>query len=274
MTRKVAIALVSVAVVGALAVLAVRYVRRVDTSLTAVPDTAAGETMTIRFVKNPTTIGEFTAQDINGRPISTKDWAGKVMIVNFWATWCPPCREEIPDLIKLQEAYRDHLQVIGISADDGPEIVNKFVAEHGINYPIVMLTDELRKTFPGVFALPTSFVLDGDRRAMQKHVGLINPAVYEQETRVLASLPTNATIETVEDTGQVLLTNAAQATEIPGVDLSALPPGQKAEALKRLNAEGCTCGCQLTLAQCRVNDSSCEVSLPLASKIVEELGGT
>ena len=71
----------------------------------------------------------------------------------------------------------------------------------------------------------------------------------------------------VKDTGEVLLANAAYATEIPGVDLSSLTPRQKADVLKRLNTEKCTCGCGLTLAQCRINDPSCTVSLPIAKKI-------
>jgi hypothetical protein len=76
----------------------------------------------------------------------------------------------------------------------------------------------------------------------------------------------------VKDTGQVLLANAAYATSIPGVDFSGLTPEQKAAALQRMNTEHCTCGCGLTVAQCRINDPTCDVSLPLAQKMAKEAG--
>jgi thiol-disulfide isomerase/thioredoxin len=209
---------------------------------------------------------------LDGRTLNSRDWKGKVTLVNFWATWCPPCREEIPDLIKLQSRYKDQLQIIGVSSDEGPvSDVAKFVADHGMNYAIVMETPELTKAFPGIYALPTTFVIDQDVMMVQKHVGLLNPALIEQETRVLAKLDTTAKVERVEDNGQVLLSNAAAATDVPGLDLAKLSPDQKKAALKRLNDDQCSCGCSLTVAQCRINDPSCDVSLPLAKKIVADV---
>jgi thiol-disulfide isomerase/thioredoxin len=220
-------------------------------------------------------VPELSFKTIDGRTINSRDWKGKVTLVNFWATWCPPCREEIPDLIKLQERYKDHLLIIGVSADEGSvEDVANFVAEHKMNYPIVMETPQLTKAFPGIFALPTTFVIDQDVRMVQKHVGLLNPAMIEQETRVLAKLDTTAAIEQVEDKGQVLLSNAAQATDVPGLALDKLTSTQKTTALKRLNDEPCTCGCGLTVAQCRINDPSCGTSLPIAKKIVDDVQRT
>jgi len=254
---------------AAVIVLGVRYTRRVSQSLTGL---TSSSTPTIQFVKNAVPVPDLTFQDLEGRTISTKDWKGKVTLVNFWATWCPPCREEIPALIKLQDVYRDQLQIIGVSFDEGSvDDVRAFVREHKMNYPVVMSTPELQKGFPGVFALPTTFVLDRDVRTVQKHVGLISPAIYELETRALSDIPTDVKVERVEDTGKVLLTNAALATEIPGVDLSKLTPAQKTTALKRLNEEGCTCGCKLTVAQCRINDAECAISPTIAKKIVGEV---
>ena len=149
--------------------------------------------------------------------------------------------------------------------------VRAFAEEFQMNYPVVMATAEINRQFPGVFALPTSFVVDTEGRIVQTHVGLINPAVLEQETRYLAELPTDVTVELIESTQQTRLADAAHATEIPGLDLSQLTAEQKGAALQRLNADGCTCGCQLTLAQCRINDSACGVSLPLARQVVEEI---
>ncbi len=117
--------------------------------------------MTLRFFRDPKPAPAFTVRDLEGREISTASLRGKVVIVNFWATWCGPCRAEIPDLVALQEKYKDTLQVIGISEDEaGVEVVKRFAAEHKVNYPMAMMTPELEKMFPGISALPTSFILD------------------------------------------------------------------------------------------------------------------
>jgi thiol-disulfide isomerase/thioredoxin len=237
-------------------------------------DTANGdaEKVPVRLFKDPMVVTDFTVQTIDGRTISSADLRGKVTLVNFWATWCPPCRAEIPDLIALQDKYRDHLQIIGISEDEGAlEAVRAFVVEHKMNYAVVMATRELERAFPGVTGLPTSFVVDGAARIVQKHVGILNATTTEHETRALAGLPINATIEYVDREQPVGLANAAQAREIPGIDLARLSPEKRVETLQRLNAEACTCGCGLTVAKCRVDDPSCGVSLPRARKIADEI---
>jgi thiol-disulfide isomerase/thioredoxin len=210
--------------------------------------------------------------DLDGRTISSADLQGKVTIINFWATWCPPCRAEIPDLVALQTKYGDRLQIVGVSQDEGPvDGVKRFAAAQQMNYPVVMTSPEIEKAFPGVTALPTSFILDRQGRIVQRHVGLLNPTVTEQETRALAGLPVNASIEEVDRAQPARLENAAQATEIPGVDLKSLPPDRRAAALQKLNTDPCTCGCDNTVAKCRIDDPKCSTSLPLAQKIVQEI---
>ena len=200
------------------------------------------------------------------------DWRGKVVIVNFWATWCGPCRAEIPALVALQAKYHDRLFVLGISEDDGPiEMVKQFAAAQHINYPVVLLTPELERLFPGVGAIPTSFVLDRESRVVQKHVGLFPPDLLELETRSLGGLAVNARVEEVDRAQPAKLENAAQATTIPGVDLAKLSPERRAQALQRLNTEACTCGCDFTVAKCRIDDPTCGVSLPVARRIVQEI---
>ena len=228
--------------------------------------------VTLRFVDAPASVGPLTMETIDGELLDMSDLRGKVVLVNFWATWCGPCREEIPYLASLTESYPEHLVVIGVSEDaGGVDMVEAFADQYGVNYPIVMSTPEIKRAFPGVFALPTSFVVDPDGQMVQTHVGLISPVILEQETRYLSSLSNNATVETVAASSQIRLANAAQATEIPGVDLSVLTPDQREEALRRLNADGCPCGCQLTLAQCRINDSSCGISPPIVEQLVAEI---
>ena len=153
-------------------------------------------------------------RDLDGHAISSDSLRGKVTIVNFWATWCPPCRAEIPDLIALQEKYRDQLQVIGVSQDEvGPEAVRRFAAEQHMNYPIVMSTPEIEKIFTGIYALPTSFIVDRTQQIVQKHVGMLNASTTEAEARYLSGLDTNVSVERVEDETKALIKNAAQATE-------------------------------------------------------------
>jgi thiol-disulfide isomerase/thioredoxin len=229
------------------------------------------EHQVIRLLREPPAIPAFSFTDVNGRSISSASWHGKVVLVNFWATWCPPCRAEIPDLITLQERYRDQLVVVGISEDEGPvDEVKRFVADHGMTYVVEIGTPELRKIFRGVVALPTTFVIDPEGRLQQKHVGLLNARETETETRVLAKLPVNATVERVESLEKARLERAAQAKSLPGVDLSHLSDAQKSEVVKALIAQDCTCGCGLTVAECRIDDPTCPVSLPLAQKIVAQ----
>jgi thiol-disulfide isomerase/thioredoxin len=228
----------------------------------------------IRFVKDPEMAPPLQAQDILGTPVTKADWGGKVVLVNFWATWCPPCREEIPELLELKKVYGDQLEIVGFSEDDDPPAkVLKFAQRVGMNYPIVMATPELIASYGGVPALPTSFLIDTQGRVVQKHSGLYPIESYHREIRALLGLSPNARIETFVDAGQIFLKNAANATELPGVNFKGLTADQKKRALRRMNAESCTCGCGLTISQCRVNDSECPTSKGLAAQVVKEAAG-
>jgi thiol-disulfide isomerase/thioredoxin len=232
------------------------------------------ESRTIRFANNPQDVPPFLVTDIDGQPVSTAEWKGKVVLVNFWATWCPPCRAEIPMLVQLKNIYKDRLVIVGVSMDDDdPAEVRKFAKEMRMNYPVVMASREIISEYGGVPALPTTFVVSQDGKVMQKHIGLYPSNVYESEVRALMGLPVDATIETFEDTGQIFLKNASRATELPDVDLTGLSPEQKTSALRRMNTESCSCGCGLTLAQCRINDTACAISKGLAAKVVKEVAG-
>jgi thiol-disulfide isomerase/thioredoxin len=226
----------------------------------------------IRSVRNPDAAPQFALKTVDGKPFTLAETRGKVVLVNFWATWCGPCREEIPDLIELQKKYKDSLQIIGLTVDDDdPVVVRKMMAATGINYPVAISPDGLRDQYGGVVALPTSFVLDTQGRIVQKHEGLQDPELYETEIRALLGLAVSAKVETFEDTGQIFLSHADRATELPGVDLSKLKPEQQQAALHRFNAEGCPCGCKLTLAQCRMYDHNCHVSKERTAKIIAEV---
>lgn len=234
---------------------------------------AQNEQPTIRFVRNPDPAPDFKLTGIDGKPVTLADSHGKVTLVNFWATWCGPCRAEIPDLIELQNKYKDRLQILGLVVDDDDaDAIKEFVGKFDINYPVAIASDAIRFQYGGIAALPTSFVLDTEGRIVQKHEGLRDPLLYEVEVRSLLGLSIgNVKVETFEDTGQIFLKNAERASELPGVDLSKLSPVQKTVALHKFNAETCSCGCTFTLAQCRIYDRNCQVSKTATSKIVTAL---
>ena len=236
----------------------------------------SGEQPTIRFVRNPDPAPDFNLTGLDGKPVTLAGYKEKVILLNFWATWCGPCRAEIPDLVELQNKYGDHLQIIGLVVDDDDrDAIKKFVAEFAINYPVALATNDLRLQYGGIPALPTSFVLDAAGRIVQKHEGLRDPLLYETEIRALLGLPIgNVKVETFEDTGQIFLKHADRATELPGINLSKLTPEQKIVALHKFNAETCTCGCGYTLAQCRIYDRDCKTSQAATAKIIAALAAT
>ena len=225
----------------------------------------------LRFASNAEPAPKLVIHDLAGKVTSMDDLKGKVVLVNFWATWCPPCRAEVPELIALQKKLGDKLQIIGISEDDSIDDVHQYIQKMSINYPVVMSTSEIVQAYGGVAALPTTFVLDPEGKVVQRHLGLLDAENTEMEVRALTGMPVDAKIEHFEDTGQVMNKNVENATELPDVDLSGLTPEQKKLALRRLNTTDCTCGCKQSVAQCRLDDTTCPISKDLAAKVVKEI---
>jgi len=235
---------------------------------------SAQDEMTIRFVRDPDPAPDFQMKDLDGKPVTLAGLRGKVVLLNFWATWCGPCREEIPSLIALQKRYKDQLQIVGmLTDDDDDDSLRKVIEAEGINYPVVLATPEMRVEYGGIPALPTLFVINADGRVVQKHVGLYNPALYETEVRALLNLPVAAKVGTFEDTGEIFLKHADRASMLPGVNMMKLTAEQRTVALHKLNAETCDCGCKYTLAQCRIYDPACHLSQQRAAEIVKEASG-
>jgi len=124
---------------------------------------------------------DFTLQDISGKEVSLSDFKGKVIILNFWATWCPPCRKEIPVFIELYKKYKDEgLVIIGISLDrEGEKVLIPFVKKFGINYPVLIGTKKVVDAYGGIRGIPTTFIIDKKGKIRKKHIGLpLNPKEF------------------------------------------------------------------------------------------------
>ncbi len=122
-----------------------------------------------------------TFQDLAGHDVKLADLKGKVVVVDFWATWCGPCRTEIPGYIEMQKKYGDQgLVIIGVSLDQkGPKHVKKFVEENGMNYTVVMGDDKAIDAFGGFDVIPTTFLIGRDGKILHQKNGAMEHAEYE-----------------------------------------------------------------------------------------------
>lgn len=132
-------------------------------------------------------IPEVELTGLDGAAIRLADAKGRVVLVNFWATWCAPCREEIPDFNDLYAAYREQgLDIVAISMDDeGEEVVRPFVQENGMRYPVAIGSDEVAEAFGGVVGFPTTFLIDREGKVVDSWVGAIPRRILEEKLQAL-----------------------------------------------------------------------------------------
>lgn len=129
---------------------------------------------------------DFTLPQPDGQDLRLSSYRGKVVLLDFWATWCYPCREEIPHLVELQQKYGDRgLQIIGVSLDDSAEPVGPFYQQFHMNYPVAMGTAKTGELYGGLLGLPVTFLIDRDGHIFAKHIGATDAAVFEREIKKL-----------------------------------------------------------------------------------------
>jgi len=123
---------------------------------------------------------DFTLLSIDGKEINLSDYKGKIVILDFWATWCGPCRRGVPDLVSIQKSYGDKVAIIGISLDDErtKNDIIPFMKEYGINYPVVYGTSDVVRNYGNIQAIPTSFIIDQEGNIIDKYIGLVSKEIY------------------------------------------------------------------------------------------------
>ena len=127
---------------------------------------------------------EFTVNELKGHSLDSRSLRGKVVLVDFWATWCVPCEEEIPHLVEWQKKYdAQGLQVVGLSMDDTVSPVKTYVEKHKMEYPVAMADDKTIAGFGGVLGLPVNIVIGRDGKQIAKHVGVTDINLLEQEVQ-------------------------------------------------------------------------------------------
>src|SRR5579864_2074355 len=129
---------------------------------------------------------DFNLPQLNGQTLQLSSYRGKVVLLDFWATWCVPCRAEIPHFVELQQKYGDRgLQIIGVSMDDSSEPVRDFYQQFHMNYPVVMGTAKTGELYGGVLGLPIAFVIGKVGLIDSKKIGAVDMAILEREIQKL-----------------------------------------------------------------------------------------
>lgn len=125
---------------------------------------------------------DFSLPTLTGGKLELSTYRGKVVLLDFWATWCDPCREEIPRFVDLQNKYGSQgLQIIGVSMDDDPAPVRDFYQHFKMNYPVVMGNAKVGEAYGGVLGLPIAFLIGRDGRIYSKHIGATDISLFEKE---------------------------------------------------------------------------------------------
>jgi cytochrome c biogenesis protein CcmG/thiol:disulfide interchange protein DsbE len=123
----------------------------------------------------------------DGKAVSSDEFKGKVRLIDFWATWCPPCRREIPDFIALQKQYgAKGLVVIGIAMDkQGAPVVAPFVKENAMTYPVLLADDKISADYGNIMSYPTTFLVDRDGNVVKRYIGFTEKATFEKDLKAL-----------------------------------------------------------------------------------------
>jgi peroxiredoxin len=151
------------------------------------PTATVPEAAQASAVEEPRHAPNFALPDAQGNEIKLSDLKGKVVLLNFWATWCGPCKIEMPWFVEFQREYKDKgFAVVAVSLDEeGWEVVKPFAEGLKLNFPVVVGDDELAGKFGGIAALPTTFIIDKEGKIVATHTGLVSKSDYKEEIESL-----------------------------------------------------------------------------------------
>jgi len=126
---------------------------------------------------------DFSLKDLDGNHVALSSYKGKIVLLNFWATWCGPCKAEIPGFVELQEKYQNDLVIVGFSVDDPADKARAFAAEYKMNYPILLGEgrEDVQDAYGPIWGIPASFLISKDGKVCRKHLGIAPKAVFEKE---------------------------------------------------------------------------------------------
>lgn len=150
---------------------------------------------------------DFALRDSQGKIVRLSDYKGKVVLLNFWATWCGPCKLEIPWFVEFERQHKDRgFAVLGISMDeDGWDVVMPFVSRIGINYRVLMGDDVVAQLYGGVDSLPTTFLIDREGRIARVHIGLVSRSSYERDLKELLQTSSGSAVDRARADAPALL---------------------------------------------------------------------
>src|SRR3954451_2982013 len=143
---------------------------------TAAPGTGKGEAAKLDLV----------VKDMNGAAVRLADYKGKVILLNFWATWCGPCQAEIPELVNTYAEYKDRgVVILGISIDDTAETLRAYAAQKRMQYPVLLMQDDVDQAYGPIFGVPVTFFIGRDGTISKKHFGPVTKEQVDQEIKAL-----------------------------------------------------------------------------------------
>jgi thiol-disulfide isomerase/thioredoxin len=157
-----------------------------ETATTGTTAGSPGEPEDAAAVGKPARL-DFKLKDMNGVDVKLDSFKGKVILINFWATWCGPCKAEIPSLVELQEQYADDLVVLGFSVDDTPEKMKPYSEEYKVNYPLLVGNgrEDVQNAFGPLVGIPVSVFIDREGIIAKKHTGIATKEQFEREIKAL-----------------------------------------------------------------------------------------
>jgi thiol-disulfide isomerase/thioredoxin len=130
---------------------------------------------------------DFVLPDLDGKEVKLSSFKGKVILLNFWATWCGPCKAEIPGFVELQEKYKKDLVVVGYDVDDTADKARPFVTEYKMNYPVLLGLgrEDVQDAYGPIWGIPASFLISKDGKVCKRHMGIAPKETFEKEIKAL-----------------------------------------------------------------------------------------